>query len=107
MVWYEIAVISFRCAVHKLQNPIDVLINELPRRKRRGIEHPNRETYRGKPRGIEPEEIEAGESFGLAFPSRQAKKSNILFVPKHDATARDWYNANVWLRSLSNIRPIA
>jgi hypothetical protein len=31
--------------------------NELPRRKQRGIEHPNLNSFRGKPRGIEPEEI--------------------------------------------------
>ena len=31
--------------------------NELPRRKRRGIEHRNQKTSRGKPPGIEPEEI--------------------------------------------------
>ena len=37
--------------------PMEKENHELPRRKRQGIEHPNRKTYRGKPRRIEPEEI--------------------------------------------------
>ena len=32
--------------------------NEQPRSKLRGIEHPSLNSFRGKPRGIEPEEIE-------------------------------------------------
>ena len=32
--------------------------NELPRRKQRGINLLNLHSFRGKPRGIEPEEIE-------------------------------------------------
>ena len=31
--------------------------HELPRSKLRGIERPNQKTSRGKPRGIEPDEI--------------------------------------------------
>ena len=38
----------------------DVRQNELPCGKLRGIERPNRKTSRGKPRGIEPDEIQAG-----------------------------------------------
>ena len=33
------------------------LLNEQPRSKLRGIEHPSLNSFRGKPRGIEPEEI--------------------------------------------------
>ena len=36
--------------------------NELPRGKPPGIERPNRKTSRGKPRGIEPDEINRGLS---------------------------------------------
>ena len=32
--------------------------NEQPRSKLRGIEHPSLNSFRGKPRGIEPEEID-------------------------------------------------
>ena len=38
--------------------------NELPCGKLRGIERPNRKTSRGKPRGIEPGEIEELSSPG-------------------------------------------
>ena len=34
--------------------------NEQPRSKLRGIEHPSLNSFRGKPRGIEPEEIDTG-----------------------------------------------
>ena len=34
------------------------LLNEQPRSKLRGIEHPSLNSFRGKPRGIEPEEID-------------------------------------------------
>ena len=33
-------------------------VNELPRRKQRGINSLNLHSFRGKPRGIEPEEIQ-------------------------------------------------
>ena len=39
-------------------SPGTALLNEQPRSKLRGIEHPSLNSFRGKPRGIEPEEIE-------------------------------------------------
>ena len=38
--------------------PVVGCLNELPRRKRRGIETPGQQLPRGKPRGIGPEEIQ-------------------------------------------------
>ena len=49
--------------VIRLETQLDMLmqaasINEQPRSKLRGIEHPSLNSFRGKPRGIEPGGIE-------------------------------------------------
>ncbi len=52
--------LSRRQIVEAFQNlmSVDAFKNEQPRSKLRGIEHPSLNSSRGKPRGIEPEEIE-------------------------------------------------
>ena len=58
--------------VHHLEREdLVALTNEQPRSKLRGIEHPSLNSFRGKPRGIEPEEIEAAAMAGVPLAGTQ------------------------------------
>ena len=43
--------------------------NEQPRSKLRGIKHPNQKISRGKPRGIEPGEIQLSTTYAVQHPT--------------------------------------